>query len=68
MGEKQMILNVFKTKLLDLFKLSPTTFHTKFVQYQRRSRAMWKNLIFQFRSYLCEEVSLEGLNVTNFVD
>nr|XP_042904631.1 uncharacterized protein LOC122270620 [Parasteatoda tepidariorum] len=53
-----------KKLLLDRFKLSPEAFRTKFIQHQRRPGALWKDLIFELRSYL--EGWLEGVQITDF--
>lgn len=53
-----------KEILLNRFKLSPETFRTKFNQHQRKPGALWKDLIFELRSYL--DGWLEGVEVKDF--
>ncbi|GBO19887.1 hypothetical protein AVEN_240187-1 [Araneus ventricosus] len=48
--EEQMreYVNV-KQVLLDRFKMKPETFRLKFTQHQRRSGALWKELVLELR-------------------
>ncbi|GBM59023.1 hypothetical protein AVEN_19295-1, partial [Araneus ventricosus] len=63
--EEQMreYVNV-KQVLLDQFKMKPETFRLKFTQHQRRSGALWKELVFELRNYF--EGWIDGLDIKDF--
>ncbi|GBM41164.1 hypothetical protein AVEN_35738-1 [Araneus ventricosus] len=50
--------------LLNWFKMKPETFCSKFMQHQRKSGALWKEMVFELRNHL--EGRLDGLNVKDF--
>ncbi|GBM26887.1 hypothetical protein AVEN_264744-1 [Araneus ventricosus] len=47
--------------LLNRFKMKPGNFLLKFTQHQRKSGALWKEMVFELRNYL--EGWLDGLDV-----
>ncbi|GBL73612.1 hypothetical protein AVEN_158481-1 [Araneus ventricosus] len=59
----QEYLNV-KEVLLDRFKMKPETFRLKFTQHQKKTGALWRDLVFELRSYL--DGWLDGLEVRDF--
>ncbi|GBN66471.1 Retrovirus-related Pol polyprotein from transposon 412, partial [Araneus ventricosus] len=59
----QDYLNV-KEVLLDRFKMKPETFRLKFTQHQKKTGALWRELVFQLRNYL--DGWLDGLEVRDF--
>ncbi|GBL89073.1 hypothetical protein AVEN_255211-1 [Araneus ventricosus] len=50
--------------LLNRFKMKPETFRLKFTQHQRKSGALWKELVFELGNYL--EGWVDGLDVKDF--
>ncbi|GBM31232.1 hypothetical protein AVEN_193360-1 [Araneus ventricosus] len=59
----QDYLNV-KEVLLDRFKMKPETFRLKFTQHQKKTGALWRELVFELRNYL--DGWLDGLEVRDF--
>ncbi|GBL74981.1 hypothetical protein AVEN_243786-1 [Araneus ventricosus] len=53
-----------KIVLLDRFKMKVETFRLKFTQHQRRSGALWKELVFELRNYF--EGWIDGLDIKDF--
>jgi hypothetical protein len=53
-----------KGVLLNRFKLTPEAFRKKFQTHQRQGGALWKDLVFDLKSYL--DNWLQGVNVTTF--
>ncbi|GBN44733.1 hypothetical protein AVEN_113121-1 [Araneus ventricosus] len=53
-----------KEVLLNRFKMKPETFRLKFTQHQRKSGALWKEMVFELGNYL--EGWLDGLDVKDF--
>ncbi|GBN58085.1 hypothetical protein AVEN_258011-1 [Araneus ventricosus] len=53
-----------KEVLLYRFKMKPETFRLKFTKYQRKSGALWKELVFELRNYF--EGWIDGLEVKDF--
>ncbi|GBO23211.1 hypothetical protein AVEN_2183-1 [Araneus ventricosus] len=51
-GDKITDYDFVKAKLLERFKLKAEKLHTKFMNFQRPQGTLWKDLIFDLRTYL----------------
>ncbi|GBM83803.1 hypothetical protein AVEN_134510-1 [Araneus ventricosus] len=51
-GDKITDYDFVKAKLLERFKLNSETLRTKFMNFQRPQGTLWKDLIFDLRTYL----------------